>query len=143
MWGFLRILMISHLLWTVSAKFDLTEVSDIIQDEILTWHDVCRDVTGTTEEAIKQVQIGHFIDDDALKKYVFCMWRISGVMSTNFKMHFDRVEEYLPERTRGIASQTLKGCHDKVKDKDLPNFEKTYILQKCLYDEDFDDFVLF
>ncbi|KAG5880007.1 hypothetical protein JTB14_018107 [Gonioctena quinquepunctata] len=129
-------------LWLAAAHMDTSKFPAEIKNLIKYLHDLCTDITGTTEEQIQQVREGNFPDDEKIKRYTLCIWR-NTVMDVNMKLNVTYFKDLL-DKMRPELFELKKKCLDKARNSGFKEkYELTYAVHKCLYEADPEHFVFF
>nr|XP_023019486.1 general odorant-binding protein 83a-like [Leptinotarsa decemlineata] len=107
-------------------------------------HDICTDITGATDDMIKQVRSGNFIEDEKMKRYVLCLWRASRFADRNLKINVEAIRQVLPHMMKKHFPSKARDCIVQARNSDLKeNYDKTYEVMKCLYNLDPEGFIMF
>ncbi|KAG5880003.1 hypothetical protein JTB14_018103 [Gonioctena quinquepunctata] len=127
-----KILIVTVLFWYANA-------SDI-DEEYARLHDQCLLITGATEDQIKEVQNGNFIEDEKIMRYDLCTWIVSGVIDTKLNMDENSLDRFFPPEDKDLA-EVYKECFEVGKNsgKEQP-YEQIYGMEKCVYEKDPDRF---
>ncbi|XP_023019482.1 pheromone-binding protein-related protein 6 [Leptinotarsa decemlineata] len=141
----LKVMLMSFLISSSLAYLDIKDFGEPMRKAAEECHDICTDVTGTTDEQVQQIREGNFIDDEKMKRYILCLWRVAGYMDRNLKINVAKVRQVLPQELidSGCHSAAVK-CLNEARNSGLKeNYEKIYELEKCLYKIDPQKFVMF
>ncbi|KAG5879605.1 Pheromone/general odorant binding protein superfamily [Gonioctena quinquepunctata] len=92
------------------------------------WHGICADITSVTDDQIVGMRHGDFPEDDLLKRYLLCIWRVSGVMDTNLRINATIIKGHLPKRLLDVNLHGLaRRCIDETRSLD----EEKYQIFSC------------
>ncbi|KAG5879601.1 hypothetical protein JTB14_025248 [Gonioctena quinquepunctata] len=127
-------------IWSGNAYFDPAKIPPIFYE----WHEICADVTSVTDDQIDGMRHGIFPEDEMLKRYLLCLWRVAGAMDTNLMINMKRVKEYLPKALTDVDLHGLsRRCIDESRSLDVEKYEKMFQLEKCLYKGNPENFLMF
>ncbi|XP_023019484.2 pheromone-binding protein-related protein 6 [Leptinotarsa decemlineata] len=136
--------MLAFFIYTVVAYMDPKDFGDKLTKLGNECHDICTDVTGATEEMIIQVRNGNFIDDEKMKRYVLCLCRVSRLMDKDLKIDMVALNEVLPAGSRKNVPSGARDCLVNARNSDLKEkYDKVYEMEKCLYNLNPDEFIMF
>ncbi|XP_023019480.2 pheromone-binding protein-related protein 6 [Leptinotarsa decemlineata] len=130
--------------YSAYAYLDPKKYGEKLSKEGNEWHDICTDVTGATDEMIRQVRDGNFIEEEKMKRYILCLWRVSRIMDRNMKVDHVVLKEVLPEVRHGSFPQETRDCLVNSRNLDLKeNYDKIYEFEKCMYKLNPEEFIMF
>ncbi|KAG5879602.1 hypothetical protein JTB14_025249 [Gonioctena quinquepunctata] len=126
------------------AYFDPAEFPEEFIAMASEWHEICADITSITDDQIDGMRHGVFPEDELLKRYLLCLWRVSGLMDTNLMIHATKLKDVIPKR---LADKNLhdlsRRCIDETRNLDEEKYEKIFLLEKCLYEGNPESFIMF
>ncbi|KAG5880009.1 hypothetical protein JTB14_018109 [Gonioctena quinquepunctata] len=138
----LKLLMMISFLCFAAAYMDSSTFPAEVKKLAKYFHDLCTDITGTTDEQIQQVQQGNFPDDERVKRYALCLWRKS-VMDVNMKVNAPYLKE-LVNKIKPAMLGPLKECLEIARNSGYKEkYEIPYAIHKCWYEADPENFVFY
>lgn len=87
--------------------------------------------SGVKPELLSQAKKGHFVDDEALKKFTLCFFHKTGILTSDAKVNTDVAVSKLPSGVdKAALMKVLEGCKSKMgKTPEDTAFE----IYKCYY----------
>ncbi|XP_038208178.1 general odorant-binding protein 69a-like [Zerene cesonia] len=91
----------------------------------------CVKESGVKSEIIAEAKKGQVSEDDGFKKFIFCFFQKSGIVSSEGKLNMEVALSKLPAGIdKAAASKLLEECKNK-KGKDM--VDTTFEIFKCYY----------
>ncbi|CAH1107293.1 unnamed protein product [Psylliodes chrysocephalus] len=125
-------------LWLVS---DVDFGENLAKDSVR-WHDSCIVLTDANQEMIDAIIKGDFTEKLEIKKYLACLWLMSGCMDSKFTMDDEKLKYYIPKNLQKEVVSFLK-CADEANKKGSDYLTKIWELTKCNYNRDPAKFIMF
>ncbi|XP_074030871.1 pheromone-binding protein-related protein 6-like [Leptinotarsa decemlineata] len=136
--------LLALLFYSAYAYLDPKDFGEELTKAANEWHDICTDITGATDDMIKQVRSGNFIEDEKMKRYLLCLWRVSRVADKNLKVDVEAIRQVLPQMLKKETPVKARDCLVNARNSDLKeNYDKIYEVEKCLYNLDPEQFIMF
>ncbi|KAG5873286.1 hypothetical protein JTB14_031376 [Gonioctena quinquepunctata] len=126
------------------AYLDADGVGEFLGPLLKTWHRKCALILGVTDKDISDMQLGIFDDDNEnVKRYPLCLRIVGDLLSTNLEIN-EELANKLPENLEKIK-QYYRDCLLEAKNSypDAKAYEIVWLMTKCLYKKDPENFVMY
>lgn len=91
----------------------------------------CIKESGAKPEVLADAKKGHLIDDEGLKKFIFCFFQKTGILSHDAKLNTDVALSKLPSGIDKVtAAKVLNDCKNK---KGATHADTAFEIFKCYY----------
>ncbi|KAG5877193.1 hypothetical protein JTB14_024198 [Gonioctena quinquepunctata] len=119
------------------------DVGEVLLPLTKIWHDKCTLITDIPQASIDAVKNGIFDDGDVkIKKYILCLWLVSGDMTTDLNLNIENMTKLMPKKIEN-GIQTYQNCNQEAKKSDAVAHEKIWCMMKCIHKVKPETFLMF
>ncbi|XP_072945498.1 general odorant-binding protein 56d-like [Epargyreus clarus] len=124
-------LCLCFVLFICSLEAHNVHLSQSQKDKASEYTAECIKESGVKPEVLAEAKKGHIHDDEALKKFIFCFFQKSGIISSDAKLNTEVALSKLPQGIdKAAASKLLDECKSKT-GKD--HADTAFQIFKCYY----------
>ncbi|CAG9864578.1 unnamed protein product, partial [Phyllotreta striolata] len=130
----LKVFVLLALFSAVHCGMKFQDYSDSLKAIAKQVHFQCQTFSGASEEEINRAREGDFTGSEALKRFMACIWLLTGIVDENLQTNAAVLEKMEPEIFRGKGVEIYSKCANKGKSSGGNIVDKVWVATLCVYE---------